>query len=76
MIVLITFLVIIKRIPKWAENILSRNKLVGKKNTISKQELRDKLPYFEAISNKLGKILVQKLLFRHSQGILLFLKII
>ena len=38
MIVRITFLVIIKKILKWAENILSRNKLAGKKNTISKQE--------------------------------------
>ena len=37
MIVRITFLVIIKNILKWAENILRRNKLAGKKNTISKQ---------------------------------------
>ena len=33
MIVRITFLVIIKKILKWAENILSRNKLAGKKKT-------------------------------------------
>ena len=37
MIVRITFLVISKKILKWVENILSRNKLAGKKNTISKQ---------------------------------------
>ena len=35
---MITFLVIIKKIDlKWAENILSRNKLAGKKNMIFKQ---------------------------------------
>ena len=40
MIVRITFLVIIKKILKWAENILSRNKLAGKKNTISKNRIK------------------------------------
>ena len=38
MIVRIAFLVIIKKILKWAENNLSRNKHAGKKNTISKQD--------------------------------------
>ena len=45
MIVRVTFLVIIKKILKWAENILSRNKL--QKNTISKQGTHKVFTFFK-----------------------------